>query len=402
VRISGAKNASLPDLCAALLTNEPVVLSNVPEVRDIRTMGRVLSALGAEVDFRVGGTVEVKARTLSSVEAPYDLVKTMRASVLVLGPLLAREGRARVSLPGGCAIGARPINLHLQALEKMGAAISVDHGYVEARAERLRGAEIYFDTVTVTGTENLMMAACLADGVSVLQNAACEPEVVDLAALLTAMGARIEGAGSTTVRIEGVSSLHGASHSVVPDRIETGTFIAACALAGGEIEIRGCHPSHLRAVTDKFREIGVRIEEGPDNLRVRAPRVIRPANVTTLPYPGFPTDMQAQYMTLMTQATGTSTITESIFENRFMHVAELQRMGATVRESGRTALVSGPTPLSGAQVMATDLRASASLVLAGLAATGETVVDRVYHLDRGYYRIDEKLRGLGADIERIS
>jgi len=402
VRISGAKNASLPDLCAALLTDENVVLSNVPEVRDIRTMGRVLSALGAEVNFRVGGTVEVKAGTLSSVEAPYDLVKTMRASVLVLGPLVAREGRARVSLPGGCAIGARPINLHLQALEKMGAAITVDHGYVEARAERLRGAEIYFDTVTVTGTENLMMAACRADGATVLQNAACEPEVVDLAALLTSMGARIEGAGTTTIRIEGVATLHGTRHAVVPDRIETGTFIAACALAGGDIEVRGCHPPHLRAVIDKFREIGVRIEEGPDNLRVRAPRVIRPANVTTLPYPGFPTDMQAQYMTLMTQATGTSTITESIFENRFMHVAELQRMGASVRESGRTALVTGPTPLSGAQVMATDLRASASLVLAGLAATGETVVDRVYHLDRGYYRIDEKLRGLGADIERIT
>ncbi len=402
VRISGAKNASLPDLCAALLTDESVVLSNVPEVRDIRTMGRVLSALGAEVNFRVGGTVEVKAGALSSVEAPYDLVKTMRASVLVLGPLVAREGRARVSLPGGCAIGARPINLHLQALEKMGASITVDHGYVEARAERLRGAEIYFDTVTVTGTENLMMAASRADGVTVLQNAACEPEVVDLAALLSAMGARIEGAGTTTIRIEGVAALHGTRHNVVPDRIETGTFIAACALAGGDIEIRGCHPPHLRAVIDKFREIGVRIEEGPDNLRVRAPRVIRPANVTTLPYPGFPTDMQAQYMTLMTQATGASTITESIFENRFMHVAELQRMGASVRESGRTALVTGPTPLSGAQVMATDLRASASLVLAGLAATGETVVDRVYHLDRGYYRIDEKLRGLGADIERIT
>ncbi|MFI5184198.1 MAG: UDP-N-acetylglucosamine 1-carboxyvinyltransferase, partial [Vicinamibacteria bacterium] len=325
VRISGAKNASLPDLCAALLTDEPVVLSNVPEVRDIRTMGRVLSALGAEVTFRVGGTVEVRAGTLSSVEAPYDLVKTMRASVLVLGPLVAREGRARVSLPGGCAIGARPINLHLQALEKMGAAISVDHGYVEARAERLRGAEIYFDTVTVTGTENLMMAAARAEGVSVLQNAACEPEVVDLAALLASMGAHIDGAGTTTIRIEGVATLHGARHGVVPDRIETGTFIAACALAGGDIEIRGCHPPHLRAVIDKFREIGVRIEEGPDNLRIRAPRVIRPANVTTLPYPGFPTDMQAQYMTLMTQATGTSTITESIFENRFMHVAELQR-----------------------------------------------------------------------------
>ena len=402
VRISGAKNAALPNLCAALLTGEPVLLSNVPEVRDIRTMGRVLAALGAEVEFRVGGVVELCARRLASVEAPYDLVKTMRASVLVLGPLVAREGRARVSLPGGCAIGARPINLHLQALAKMGAAITVEHGYVEARAERLRGTDIYFDTVTVTGTENAMMAASRAEGESVLHNAACEPEVADLADLLNAMGARIQGAGSPTIRVEGVSSLHGASHAVIPDRIETGTYIAACAIAGGEIEIRQCHPPDLRAVLDKFRETGVRIEEGPDNLRVRAPRAIRPANVTTLPFPGFPTDMQAQYMTLMTQANGVSTITESIFENRFMHVAELQRMGASVRESGRTALVSGPTALSGAQVMATDLRASASLVLAGLAATGETTVDRVYHLDRGYYRIDEKLRGLGADIERLS
>jgi UDP-N-acetylglucosamine 1-carboxyvinyltransferase len=401
VRISGAKNASLPDLCASLLTDEPVVLDNVPEVRDIRTMGRVLAALGAEVEFRVGGRVEVKAAGLASVEAPYDLVKTMRASILVLGPLVAREGRARVSLPGGCAIGARPIDLHLQALEKMGATVTVDHGYVEATASRLRGAEITFDTVTVTGTENVMMAATRADGVTVLRNAACEPEVADLAGLLTGMGARIEGAGSQTIRIEGVAALHGTRHAVVPDRIETGTYIAACAMAGGDIEIRSCHPPHLRTVIDKFRETGVRIEEGPDNLRVRAPRSVRPANVTTLPYPGFPTDMQAQYMALMTQADGVSTITESIFENRFMHVAELQRMGASVRESGRTALVTGPTALSGAQVMATDLRASASLVLAGLAATGETVVDRVYHLDRGYYRIDEKLRGLGADIERI-
>ena len=401
VRISGAKNASLPALCAALLTDQPVRLGNVPEVRDIRTMGRVLAALGAAVEFRVGGTVEVHARDLVSVEAPYDLVKTMRASVLVLGPVLAREGRARVSLPGGCAIGARPINLHLVALEKMGAAISVDHGYVEARAERLRGAEIHFDTVTVTGTENLLMAACLAEGRTVLENAACEPEVEDLADLLAAMGARIEGAGTPTVRVEGVAALHRADHRVIPDRIETGTFVAACAIAGGEIEIRDCHPPHLRAVIEKLREAGVRIEEGPDNLRVRAPRSLRAAGVTTLPHPGFPTDMQAQYMALMTQATGVSTITESIFENRYMHVAELQRMGAQVRADGRTALVTGPTPLSGAQVMATDLRASASLVLAGLAAAGETIVDRVYHLDRGYYRIDEKLRGLGADIERL-
>ncbi len=402
VRISGAKNASLPALCAALLTDQPVVLANIPEVRDIRTMGRVLGALGAEAEFRVGGVVEVRAKDLTSLEAPYDLVKTMRASVLVLGPVLAREGRARVSLPGGCAIGARPINLHLTALEKMGAHIAVEHGYVEARAERLRGAEIYFDTSTVTGTENLMMAATRADGETVLHNAACEPEIEDLAELLGSMGARIEGAGTPTIRVEGVVSLRGARHRVIPDRIETGTFVAACAIAGGDIEIHDCRPPHLKPVLEKLRETGVRIEEGPDNLRVRTPRTLRAASVTTLPHPGFPTDMQAQYMALVTQAVGTSTITESIFENRYMHVAELERMGAHVRAEGRTAVVTGPTPLSGAQVMATDLRASACLVLAGLAASGETVVDRVYHLDRGYYRIDEKLRGLGADIERIS
>jgi UDP-N-acetylglucosamine 1-carboxyvinyltransferase len=402
VRIAGAKNASLPAMCAALLTEQPLLLHNVPEVRDIKTMGRVLAALGADVEFRVGGVVEIAARSLRSVEAPYDLVKTMRASVLVLGPLLSREGRARVSLPGGCAIGARPINLHLSALEKMGAEISVAHGYVEARAERLHGSEVYFDTVTVTGTENVMMAACLASGESVLRNAACEPEVVDLAELLVKMGARIQGAGGPTIRVEGVASLHGAEHAVVPDRIEAATYLAACAIAGGQIEVQSCHPPHLRAVVDKLRETGVRIEEGPDNLRIRAPRVVKASSVTTLAHPGFPTDMQAQYMALMTQAEGVSTITESIFENRFMHVAELRRMGASVRVEGRTAVVTGPTPLSGAQVMATDLRASASLVLAALAANGETLVERVYHLDRGYYRIDEKLRGLGADIERLS
>jgi UDP-N-acetylglucosamine 1-carboxyvinyltransferase len=402
VRISGAKNASLPALCAALLTDQRLTLQNVPEVWDIRTMGKVLSALGVEVAFDVGGRVDIRAGSLASVEATYDLVKTMRASVLVLGPLLAREGRARVSLPGGCAIGARPINLHLQGLEKMGAEIAVEHGYVEGRAERLRGAKIYFDTVTVTGTENILMAACRAEGETLIQNAACEPEVVDLADLLTKMGARIEGAGSSTIRVTGVNSLHAAEHRIIPDRIETGTYVAACAIAGGEIEIQACEPAHVRSILEKFREAGIRIEEGPNNLRVRAGRLLRAANINTIPFPGFPTDMQAQYMALMTQASGTSSITESIFENRFMHVAELERMGASVRVEGRTALVSGPTPLSGARVMATDLRASACLVLAGLAASGETVVDRVYHLDRGYFRIDEKLRGLGADIERIA
>jgi UDP-N-acetylglucosamine 1-carboxyvinyltransferase len=402
VRVSGAKNASLPELCAALLTDEPVTLRNVPEVRDIVTMTRVLQALGADALNHVGGTLEITAQEIKSVEAPYDLVKTMRASVLVLGPLVARAGQARVSLPGGCAIGARPIDLHLAALEKLGATIAVEHGYVEARASRLHAAEISFDTVTVTGTENVVMAACLAEGETVIQNAACEPEVVDLCALLTAMGADIEGAGSKVLRVRGVARLHGASHTVLPDRIETGTYLTACAIAGGEVEIAACRPDSLRAVIDKFREVGVRIEEGPDNLRVRAPRVVRPANVATHPYPGFPTDMQAQYLALMTQAAGATTITETIFENRFMHVAELQRMGAQVRVDGRTAFVTGPAPLSGARVMATDLRASASLVLAALAASGETVVDRIYHLDRGYHRIDEKLRGLGADIERLS
>jgi UDP-N-acetylglucosamine 1-carboxyvinyltransferase len=401
VRISGAKNASLPALCAALLTDQPVVLDNVPEVRDIRTMSRVLGALGASVEFGVGGAVEIRAGALSSVEAPYDLVKTMRASVLVLGPLLARAGRARVSLPGGCAIGARPINLHLQAFARMGAEIAVEHGYVEARAARLRGAEIAFETVTVTGTENVLMAAIRAEGETVIHNAACEPEVSDLAALLTSMGARIDGAGTPTLRVEGTDRLGGARHAVIPDRIETGTFIAACAMAGGEIEVQRCAPADLRAVIEKFRETGVRIEEGPDNLRVRAPRAIRPSDVRTTPHPGFATDMQAQYTALMTQASGTATVTETIFENRFMHVGELARMGADIRVDGRTAVIKGPTPLSGAQVMATDLRASACLVLAGLAAGGATVVDRVYHLDRGYYRIDEKLRGLGADVERI-
>src|SRR6185503_3528176 len=318
------------------------------------------------------------------------LVKTMRASVLVLGPLVARLGKARVSLPGGCAIGDRPINLHLQALEKMGASIRVESGYVEASTERLRG------------TENVMMAATLADGATIIRNAAQEPEIPDLADLLVKMGARIQGAGGPTIRVEGVDALQGAEHSVIPDRIETGTYIAACAIAGGDIEIRNCQPAHLKAVLDKLRETGIRIEEGPNNLRVRAPRTLKASDVTTIPYPGFPTDMQAQYMTVMTQAAGTTAITESIFENRYMHVAELQRMGANIRIDGRTAIVVGHTPLWGAQVMATDLRASASLVLAGLAAKGETIVDRIYHLDRGYSRIDEKLRGLGSDIETIT
>lgn len=401
VTISGAKNASLPELCAALLTDAPVALDNVPDVRDVSTLARLLTSLGVEANVG-GGKARIRAATLTSVEAPYDMVKTMRASVLVLGPLLAREGRARVSLPGGCAIGERPIDFHLQALRKMGATLDVAHGYVEATAKRLQGCDIAFDTVTVTGTENVMMAACLAQGRTVIRNAACEPEVSDLAVLLRSMGASIEGAGTQTIVVEGVDRLHGAEHRVVPDRIEAATFVAACAVAGGAIEIRGCRPEHLRALLDKTAENGLHVEEGADRLAVRSVETLKPSNMTTHPYPGFPTDMQAQYMVMMTQAHGTSAITEAIFENRFMHVAELRRMGASIRLDGRTALVAGPTPLSGAQVMATDLRASASLVIAGLAASGETLVDRVYHLDRGYHRIDAKLRALGADVERVS
>jgi UDP-N-acetylglucosamine 1-carboxyvinyltransferase len=401
VRISGAKNAALPILCAAILSGEPLRVANLPRLHDVTTMLKLLAQMGVAVSVDDKRGTELNAAALGNPVAPYDLVKTMRASVLVLGPLIARCGEARVSLPGGCAIGLRPVDQHLKALQAMGATIDIEHGYMHGRAPRLKGARIIMDLVTVTGTENIMMAACLAEGETVLRNAACEPEIADLAELLVKMGARIFGAGESTIRIEGVATLHGAEHTVIPDRIETGTYLVACAVAGGDVEVRACQPAHLRAVIDKLRETGIRIEEGPDNLRVRAPRKIKAANVTTLPHPGFPTDMQAQYMVLMTQAEGVSTLTESIFENRYMHVAELQRMGASVRVDGRTALVTGPTPLSGAQLMATDLRASACLVLAGLAASGETVVDRVYHLDRGYYRIDEKLRGLGADIERI-
>jgi UDP-N-acetylglucosamine 1-carboxyvinyltransferase len=403
VHVSGAKNAALPAMAAALLTSEAVHLENVPRVRDIITMGRLLAHMQAHVETPVvpPTNVTIQAETISHAEAPYEMVKTMRASVLTLGPLVGRFGYAKVSLPGGCAIGARPIDLHIKALEKMGAQISTEHGYVEARTKRLRGAHIVFEKITVTGTENILMAAALADGMTTLENAAREPEVADLAELLNKMGAHIEGAGTSTIRIRGVSRLHGATHSIIPDRIEAGTFLAAGAITRGEVLVVNCRPDHLTAVVEKLTETGVSIRaEGRDALRVRGPATLKGADLTTEEYPGFATDMQAQYMALATQAEGTSLITETIFENRFMHASEMVRMGANISVEGRQAVVRGPSPLSGANVLASDLRASASLVLAGLVATGETVVDRVYHIDRGYESIEEKLSALGARIKR--
>ncbi|MGH7369344.1 MAG: UDP-N-acetylglucosamine 1-carboxyvinyltransferase [Candidatus Methylomirabilaceae bacterium] len=402
VTISGAKNAALPAMAASLLTSEPIHLRRVPRLGDVRTTVALLSHMGVEVDASVQDAVTLRAQAVNRLEAPYALVKTMRASVLVLGPLLARFGRARVSLPGGCAIGPRPINLHLAALEKMGAEISLDSGYVEAKAPRLKGARITFDGQTVTGTENVMMAAALAEGVTVLENAACEPEVADLATLLTEMGARIEGAGSSTIVIEGVEGLGGADHEVVADRVEAGTFMVAAAITCGDVTIRGCVPRHLEAITHKLQEAGVGVEQEARDLRVWADGPPRGVNVTTRPYPGFATDMQAQLMALMATAEGTSVITETVFENRFMHVNELSRMGADIRLVGNAAFVQGVPQLSGAPVMATDLRASASLVVAGLAANGITSLARVYHLDRGYEVLERKLRDLGASIERVS
>lgn len=402
VRISGAKNSALPCMAAALLTAKTVTLHNLPYARDIITMRRLLEDLGSQVLMPELCTLNITADRVEFFEAPYELVKTMRASVLALGPLLARFGEARVSLPGGCAIGQRPIDLHLSAFEKLGASVSLEGGTVVARARRLQGREVYFDKVTVTGTENLMMAASLAEGETVLNNAAREPEVVDLAELLNKMGARIEGAGQSTIRIEGVEKLGGAEHTIIPDRIETGTFIAAAVITGGQLEILNCNPQHITAVLDKLGETGIGIEQ-PDatTLRVSANGRLKPSDVTTLPHPGFPTDMQAQYMTLMTMAEGTSIITETIFENRFMHAAELMRMGAHIRLNGRQAVIEGGHVLMGARVQASDLRASASLVIAGLAAQGETIIDRVYHIDRGYEKIEEKLRSVGAAIERF-
>jgi UDP-N-acetylglucosamine 1-carboxyvinyltransferase len=413
VAISGAKNAALPAMTAALLTDQRVILKNVPRVRDISTLRTLLEDLG--VDSSVtheahGNRIEIEARQLLNPVAPYELVKKMRASVLVLGPLVARFGQARVSLPGGCAIGVRPINLHIKGLEKLGATISFDHGYVNARANGLRGAEFYFDTVSVTGTENLMMAAALAEGSTILENAAREPEVQDLASLLNKMGARIEGAGTDKICIHGVSRLHGAEHSIIPDRIEAGTFMAAAAITGGALALHHCVPDHLGALIAKLKGIGVEVDPGMERagdddvqtLQVRRCGPLGASDVTTQAYPGFPTDMQAQYMALMTQAEGACVLTETIFENRFMHALELARMGADITVNGRRAVVRGRTLLSGANIQASDLRASASLVLAGLAAEGETLIDRVYHIDRGYERIEEKLIQVGARIRRVS
>jgi UDP-N-acetylglucosamine 1-carboxyvinyltransferase len=401
VEISGAKNAALPALVAALLTAERLELENLPYVRDILTTRRLLAEMGVCAEVREDGSASLEAPHVTSFEAPYELVKTMRASILVLGPLLARFGAARVSLPGGCAIGARPVNLHIAGLEKMGARCNVVHGYVEASTDGLKGAHILMDTVTVTGTENLMMAACLAEGETVLDNAASEPEVQDLANLLRKMGACIEGDGTRTIRVRGVKTMNGCRHRIIPDRIEAGTFAVAAAATRGDVEISACRPDHLISVLTQLSRTGAEIQVGTDSIRVLGRDQIRSQDISTQPYPGFPTDMQAQYMALMTQGDGTAVITENIFENRFMHALEMIRMGADIKIDGRRAVVRGGQTLTGANVLASDLRASASLVLAGLVATGETVIDRVYHLDRGYYRIEQKLAALGAEIERI-
>ncbi len=404
VRVSGAKNAALPCMAAALLTDEPVILENIPQVRDIQTTRNLLAAMGADVELGYGRAhhrTTIHCEKLAAPEASYELVKTMRASTLVLGPLVARCGRARVSLPGGCAIGARPIDLHIKGLERLGARITQEHGYIEASATRLKGAEIVFDKITVTGTEDLLMAATLAEGESVLQNCAREPEVADLADLLNKMGAKIEGAGTPTIRVKGVSKLKGAKHRIIPDRIEAGTFIIAGAMTGGDLNIAGCDPSHLGALLSKLHEAGVKTKSSAEAVRVMGDNPLTAADMSTEEHPGFPTDCQAQYMALATQAEGTSIITENIFENRFMHAQELVRMGANIKIEGRRAVVHGKTPLSAAAVLASDLRASASLVLAALVADGETIIDRVYHIDRGYEHIEEKLKAVGAQIRRI-
>jgi UDP-N-acetylglucosamine 1-carboxyvinyltransferase len=404
VRVSGAKNAALPCMAAALLTDQPVILENIPQVRDIQTTRNLLAAMGAEVELGYGRAqhrTTIHCANLAQPEASYELVKTMRASTLVLGPLVARCGRARVSLPGGCAIGARPIDQHIRGLEQLGAKITQEHGYVEATAKRLKGAEIVFDKITVTGTEDLLMAATLAEGETILQNCAREPEVADLADLLNKMGAHIEGAGTPTIRVKGVSKLKGAKHRIIPDRIEAGTFIIAGAMTGGDLNVAGCDPEHLGALLAKLHEVGVKTKTTADSVRVMGDNPFTAADMGTEEHPGFPTDCQAQFMALATQAEGASVITENIFENRFMHAQELVRMGANIKIEGRRAVVRGKTPLSAAAVLASDLRASASLVLAALVADGETIIDRVYHIDRGYEHIEEKLKAVGAQIKRM-
>jgi UDP-N-acetylglucosamine 1-carboxyvinyltransferase len=401
IEVSGAKNAALPILCAGLLVPGVFVIDNVPQLQDVTTTLKLLDRMGARHE-RTGSRVTIDASAVDKPEAAYDLVRTMRASILVLGPLLARFGEARVSLPGGCAIGQRPVDQHIKGLQAMGAQVEIDHGYVTARAGRLRGTRIVTDMVTVTGTENLMMAATLAEGETVIENAAREPEVVDLAAALVALGARIRGAGTDRITIEGVEALHGGTHRVMADRIETGTFLCALAAAGGDVRLVGVEPDTLDATLDKLREAGVDLECGTDWIRARMDRRPRPVNLRTAPYPGFATDMQAQFMAVNAIAEGTSVITETIFENRFMHVLELLRLGADIDIQGNTAIVRGVKSLSGAVVMATDLRASAGLVIAGLVAEGETVIDRIYHLDRGYDRMERKLNAVGASLERIS
>lgn len=397
--MSGAKNAALPVLVSSLLADGWHSYRFAPDVADVRTIKKLLVELGASIEE--GDPLRINTGNIRDCQASYDLVKTMRASVLVLGPLVARLGRARVSLPGGCAIGARPVDLHLKALKRMGAEIRIDEGYIEARAARLRGARVYFDVSTVTGTENIMMAATLAEGTTVLENAALEPEIANLADVLKSMGARIEGAGTGTIVIEGVKALRPATGTVIPDRIEAGTYMIAAAMTGGDVTVLNCAPGHLEALTTKLREAGARVDRLENGFRVRGPGRIESVDVTTLPYPGFPTDLQAQFMAMMTGSSGTSVIRETVFENRFMHVQELVRLGADIRIEGRNAVVSGVERLNGAPVMATDLRASASLVLAGLVAEGKTELSRVYHLDRGYDCLDGKLSRLGADIERV-
>ena len=409
IKVSGAKNSALPCMAAAILTEDELILENIPQVHDIETERKLLESMGGEVQLGYGRAqhrTHIKCAVLSDPVAKYEIVKTMRASSLVLGPLIARTGMARVAMPGGCAIGGRPIDLHLKALEAMGATITQDHGYLEARspnngASPLKGAHIVFDKITVTGTEDILMAAVLAEGETILENCAREPEVTDLAALLIAMGAKIHGAGTSIMKIQGVTKLHGARYRINPDRIEAGTFLLAGAISGGDLIVDCCDPSHLGALLAKMEQCGVRMDVGKEHIRVRSEGRLKAADISTEEYPGFPTDMQAQYMALATQAEGTTIVTENIFENRFMHVQELNRMGANISVQGRTATVRGGTQLQSAAVMCSDLRASASLVLAALVADGETILDRVYHIDRGYERIEEKLRGVGAQIRRM-